>query len=139
MRHHLVSLQATGSELGRTYFLALLGDACAKARRIEGGLRAVAEGLGPIADTGERFYEAELYRLRGEMLQRRPPTGGRKAAAAAEDSLRRALQMARHQQARSLELRAAMSLSRRWCRRGKPDAARRLVSRPKAPAEHCRI
>jgi DNA-binding winged helix-turn-helix (wHTH) protein/predicted ATPase len=129
MRHHLVSLQATGSELGRTYFLALLGDACAKARRIEGGLRAVAEGLGPIADTGERFYEAELYRLRGEMLRRRPPTGGRKAAAAAEDSLRRALQVARHQQARSLELRAAMSLSRRWCRRGKPDAARRLVSR----------
>jgi DNA-binding winged helix-turn-helix (wHTH) protein/predicted ATPase len=130
MRQHLVSLRATGAELGRTYFLALLAEACARSRRLETGLQALAEGLAPIEQSGERFYEAELYRLRGEILQRswgsrREPTEHRHRRA--EACFRCALQVARRQRATALELRAAMSLSRLWQQQGRPDAGRRLV------------
>ena len=131
MRQHLVSLRATGAELGRTYFLALVGEACAKGRRTETGLRAIAEALAPIDETGERFYEAELHRLRGELLRRGAVdsrASGKQRLMSAEESLRCALHVARRQRAKSLELRAATSLSQLWQRRGKRDAARRLLS-----------
>jgi predicted ATPase/DNA-binding winged helix-turn-helix (wHTH) protein len=135
MRQHLVSLRATGAELGRTYFLALLGEACAQGRRTETGLRAIAEGLAPIGNTGEHFYEAELHRLRGELLRR--GTGSGRVATKqrlrwAEESFRRALQVARRHRATSLELRAAMSLSRLWQQHGRRDAARQLVAQVSA-------
>jgi DNA-binding SARP family transcriptional activator len=86
------------------------------------GLGAIDEGLSLLEQTGERQWEAELYRLQGEL----------RALGGADDDLveasfQRALQVARRQQARSFELRAAISLARHWQRQERPDEARRLL------------
>lgn len=64
----LVAHRATGSELWRSYYFALLAEAYGKAGRPEEGLTCVAEGLNFVEKTGERFYESELHRLRGELI-----------------------------------------------------------------------
>jgi predicted ATPase len=74
--------------------------------------------------TGERFYAAELHRLKGELLlQQAVPDESEM-----EICFRQALDMARHQQAKSLELRTALSLSRLWQRQGQRDEARQLLA-----------
>jgi predicted ATPase len=110
--------------VGRPYFLALLAEAYGRGGQVEEGLCALAEALAAVEKTGERFYEAELHRLTGELLLARAAAN----QAEAEGCLRRALDVARHQQAKSLELRAAMSLSHLWQRQGKRDEARRLLA-----------
>jgi predicted ATPase len=82
----------------------------------------LAEALAVTEHTGERCWEAEQYRLQGELLQARAD------AWQAERCFRQALEIARHQQARSLELRAAMSLSRLWRQQGKRAEARDLLA-----------
>ena len=77
-----------------------------------------------VEDTGERFWEAELYRLKGELLLRHTIPNEHQAAAC----FQQALDVARHQQAKSLELRAAMSLSRLWQQQGKRAEARELLA-----------
>ena len=72
----------------------------------------------------ERYWEAEIHRLRGVLLLRQPGT----PQAEAEAWLQRALDVARRQEAKSLELRAAMSLSRLWQQQGKRDEARALLA-----------
>jgi DNA-binding winged helix-turn-helix (wHTH) protein/predicted ATPase len=126
----------TGSEQFRPYFLALLADACATAGRPADGLAAVAEALATAVKTGERFYEAELYRLKGELLRRgehgeppaalvRDPAPG--GPASPEECLVRAIEVARGQGARSLELRAVVSMSRVWREDGREADARRML------------
>ena len=110
LREGLAACRETGAEMDRPYYLALLAEACAHAGRITEGLNSVAEGLAIVQDArgGQPFlYEAELHRLEGVLLLQR---GG--AGEAAEASLRRALNVARRQHNRSLELRAALSLTR---------------------------
>ena len=110
LREGLAACRETGAEMDRPYYLALLAEACAHAGRITEGLSAVAEGLAIVQDArgGQPFlYEAELHRLEGVLLLQR---GG--AGEAAEASLRRALNVARRQHNRSLELRAALALTR---------------------------
>jgi predicted ATPase len=68
VRQGLAACQAVGAGMSRSYYLALLAEAYGKAGKIEEGLIAVAEALAVIDKTGERFYEAELYRLKGELL-----------------------------------------------------------------------
>ncbi len=68
MRQGLAAYQAMGAEYMRTYFLALLAEAYGKAGRIEDGLATLAEALMGVEKSGERFYEAEVYRLKGELL-----------------------------------------------------------------------
>ncbi len=68
MRQSLAALRAIGAELGRTYLLALLAEAYGKAGQVEEGLNVLAEALAAANKTGERYYEAELYRLKGELL-----------------------------------------------------------------------
>jgi predicted ATPase len=63
----LAALQAIGTDVQRPYYLAMLAEACGKAGRTEEGLRVVTEALAQVNKTGERYYEAELYRLRGEL------------------------------------------------------------------------
>jgi tetratricopeptide (TPR) repeat protein len=92
------------------------------------GLALLREALVTVERTGERLWEAELYRLRGELLRRSLDGKDRKTASEAEDSLLHALEIARRQEARILELRATMSLSTLWRRRGKRRAARALLS-----------
>mgnify|MGYP001593607277 CR=1 FL=1 len=107
MQDSLKMQRAIGSELDRPYCLALLAEALAKAGQVEGGLTALAEALEAAQSTGERYYEAELHRLQGELLL---DQGAGRAEAKA--CFARALEMARRQGARSLELRAAASLAR---------------------------
>jgi predicted ATPase len=86
----------------------------------------LADAFEHVQHTGECWWEAELHRLKGELLLQ---TAGRRrlAAEAPEACFRQALAVARRQQAKSLELRAAMSLSRLWQQQGKRDAARQLL------------
>jgi predicted ATPase len=113
----LVAYRATGALTGVPYDLALLAEACGQAGLVEEGLAALGEALTIVDHTGERNHEAELHRLEGELrLRHEEPV--------AEFCFRRALDIARRQGARSLELRAAMSLARVLAGRGRRDDAR---------------
>jgi predicted ATPase len=144
LRQGLDAWQAMGADGFRPYFLALLAEAYGKVGQGEGGLAVLVEALTAAQNTGERFYEAELYRLKGELLLRQatgrgegqtdPAQPAMLAGAepcvmpAAEACFRQALAIARRQQAKSLELRAAMSLSRLWQHQGKSPEARALLA-----------
>jgi class 3 adenylate cyclase/predicted ATPase len=124
MRQGLADLRATGAGLWQPCFLALIAEVCDKANRIDEGLTVLAQGLGIVRDRAERFYEAELHRLRGELLLRCNPAN----VSACETCFRTALAIARNQQARSLELRAATSLARLWAERGERRNAQDLLT-----------
>jgi predicted ATPase len=100
-------------------FYALLVEAYGAAGQTEEGLDMVAEALALVEKNGFRFYEAELHRLQGELLLKQAAPDSRQA----ETCLHCALDLARGQQAKSLELRAAMSLSRLWHQQGKKEEA----------------
>ncbi len=68
IREGITAHRASGAVMGRSYYLALLAEACGKVGRLEEGLNALAEGLTCVEKTGERRWEAELYRLKGELL-----------------------------------------------------------------------
>jgi predicted ATPase len=125
MRQGLADLQTTGGESRLPYYLALLAEAHGKAGQAAAGLTLLAEALAQAHKKAERWREAELYRLQGELLLQ--ASTGQKSLEA-EEHFRQALNLARHQQAKSLELRAAMSLSRLWQQQGKRDAARELLA-----------
>jgi predicted ATPase len=124
MQQGLEAAVATGSELLHPYFLTLLAEAYGAAGQPAVGLRLLGEAQDMVARTGERFYEAELYRLTGELQLAQAPA----AQAEAELHMCHALDIARHEQAKSLELRAALSLSRLWKRQGKRGEARELLA-----------
>jgi predicted ATPase len=125
LRHGLNAWMATGGAIQRTYNLALLAEALGQEGRIDEGLGVLAEALGQVDHTAEAFHQAELYRLRGEFLLRQGPADV--ACRAAEASFRQALDIARRQQARSLELRAAMSLTRLYQAQGRQAEARPIL------------
>jgi predicted ATPase len=118
----LAAYQATGATRDRPYYLALLAEASAKVRQTTEGLAALAEALAALAKSGVPWWEAELYRLRGELLL------SADNEAAAEACFHQALDIAPRRQVRSLELRAAMSLARLWQRQGKQDEAHELLA-----------
>ncbi|MEZ4866095.1 MAG: BTAD domain-containing putative transcriptional regulator [Caldilineaceae bacterium] len=112
-----------GVVLHRSYFPLLLAEAYAQAGELEAGLAAVDEALMAVATYHDRYWEAEIYRLRGELFL----TAGR-LVDEVEAAFQEALQIARRRQAKSLELRTAVSLSRLWQQQGKLDEARQLLS-----------
>jgi predicted ATPase len=126
----LAVLRAAGAEQARSWQLALLAEAYGHAGQPEAGLATLAEALSLVDTNGERFYEAELYRLQGELLQQAGSEGQQvtESLSSPEACLQRALAIARQQGAKSLELRAAMSLSRLWQRQGQGAAAHRLLA-----------
>ena len=124
MRQGLVAWRATEAEITRTYLLALLAEGYGKVGQAEEGLRVLAEALAVVDKTGERYYEAEVYRLKGAFFLMRPISDEQQA----ETCFHQALASARRQQAKSLELRAAMSLSRLWQQQGKRHEARELLA-----------
>ena len=133
IRHGLLAYQATGAEMLRSYFLVLLADALGQTGQTEAGLNVVAEALTMVNTTGERIYEAELYRLKGELLlaktgSRPKAEGSREKTAEAEECFQQAIKIARKQQAKSLELRATMSLARLWQQRRKKEKARKMLA-----------
>ena len=116
--------RATGAELARPYWLALLAEAHGIMGEPEAGLTALAEALTLADTTGERWYEPELYRLQGELLLQQSSDN----AAEAETCFHQALDVARNQQAKSLELRASTSLARLWQQQGKRQEAYDLLA-----------
>ena len=106
MREGIAAIQALGSEEFKTYFLGLLAETLATGRQPEAALDVVAGALVAVETSGERFYAAELHRLRGELLL---ATGHDRAEVAR--CFETALEIARQQGARALECRALRSLS----------------------------
>jgi ATP/maltotriose-dependent transcriptional regulator MalT len=124
MRQSIAAQQATQSRMSLPWMLARLAAAYGNSGQVEAGLGVLAEALAVVDTTGERFDEAELYRLQGELLLRQALPD----ASQAEACFQQALAMARRQQARLWELRAAMSLARLWQQQGKRAEARELLA-----------
>ena len=120
----LTASRGTGTETLRPYFLSLLAEAYGIIGLPEAGLTALTEALIHIETTGERWCEAELYRLQGALLLQQASGN----ATEAESCFHHALDIARHQQAKSFELRSAMSLARLWQQQGKRAAAHGLLA-----------
>jgi tetratricopeptide (TPR) repeat protein len=116
--------RGSGATLEFPHCWAALADACRAGGRIDEGLEAVSAGLAQARDTAALFNEAELLRLQGELLLLRPdpPLGD------VERCFRQALEIAQRQTAKSLELRAAISLGRLLMRKGKRAEAYQQVS-----------
>jgi predicted ATPase len=113
-----------GPESLRSYWLAALAEAYGRAGQPQAGLQVLAEAMTLMATTEIRWWEAEVYRLQGELLLQllRPDVGQ------AEACFQQALEVARRQQARALELRAALSLARLWQGQGQYAAACQLLA-----------
>jgi predicted ATPase len=147
MHQALAALQAMGVKLSQPYYLSLLAEIYGKGGRAEEGLGMLAAALATVKQTGERYYEADLYRLKGELTRQKEAGGGRREASPpspqasslppqvspevaleVEGCFQKAIEIARGQSARSLELRAVMSLSRLWQHQGKQEEARQLLA-----------
>jgi class 3 adenylate cyclase/predicted ATPase/DNA-binding winged helix-turn-helix (wHTH) protein len=126
MRQGLTAHQATGTEQRRPYYLALLAEAYGSIGQPAEGLSLLAEALATVDRTGERWWGAELHRLQGELLLAQ--AGARHQRQEAEACLHQALDVARRQQAKSWELRAAMSLGRLWRQQGKRTEAHQMLA-----------
>jgi predicted ATPase len=124
VRQGIAAWRATGAMLHVPYFCTVLAEISAHLGHPADGLQALAEAHTLVEQHEERYWEAEVCRLRGVLLLRQPGT----PPAEAETWLQRALDVARRQEAKSLELRTAMSLSRLWQQQGKRDAARALLA-----------
>jgi DNA-binding SARP family transcriptional activator/predicted ATPase len=122
MNEGLAAWRAMGIEVGRVYFLALLAQVYRKVGRHEEGLQIVDEALNNSSGVG-RWIEAELYRVKGELL-----VDLNAAESEAEACFQQAIEIARRQGARSLELRAVASLSRLWQQEGKIREARQRLA-----------
>jgi adenylate cyclase len=126
MRHGFTDWLATGAETHRTYFLGLLAEALARGEQFEEALRVLNEAQALMQDSGTLFYGAELLRLYGEYLLRLKSVES--AGSEAEGCFHKALAMARQQQAKLLELRAAMSLARLYQKRNRQAEVRPLLT-----------
>jgi predicted ATPase len=124
VRQGTTTWRATGATLNVPYLCTLLADVCDHLGRPADGLQTLAEAHTLVEQHEERYWEAEIHRLRGVLLLRQTGT----PQAEAEAWLQRALDVARRQEAKSLELRAAMSLSRLWQQQGKCTEARELLA-----------
>jgi predicted ATPase len=136
MRRGLDAIRATGAQLRQPYYLTLLAEACGQTGEIEAGVKMLAEGLGAVHHHGECWQEAELYRLQGELLltashdpraSRSRPGGCQTIDTQVEQCFHQALAIAHRQHAKSLELRAAISLAGLWKRKGKRAEAYDLL------------
>jgi predicted ATPase len=153
IRQGLTAYWATGRGVGVAYFLALLAAAYGQVGQAEEGLALIAEALAVVDKTGERHWEAELYRIKGELIfqssvqrlgsrvqeNRKSKIKTRKSKIASPQSLTpstqdaeacflKAVDIARKQQAKSWELRAVISLSRLWQQQGKKVESHEMLS-----------
>jgi predicted ATPase len=142
MRQGLSDYKTTGAELARPSYLLLLAEGYQSIGQPEEGLDVLAEALTIAHKTGEHVHLAELYRLKGELLlaqkgKKQEPVlslgerakGNNEEASEAEACFHKAIDIARHQGAKSLELRAVMSLSQLRQSQGKKAEARRILAK----------
>ncbi len=120
---------ATGASLFRPLFLCFLAEACGTAGRFEEGLAAVSEAIAIVGKTDERYSEAELHRLKGDLVLRSSGVEAEPGVQTeAEECFRKSIEIARQQEARSYELKAVTSLSRLWKQQGKKAEARQALA-----------
>jgi predicted ATPase len=124
MRQALAAVSAIGREAYAPYFRALLAEALGQVGQAEDGLDLLDEALAFIDKTGERFWEAEVHRLKGALLLKCSMRNKAKAEAAFNQGIK----IARRQEAKLLELRAATSLARLWGENKKRDEAQALLA-----------
>ena len=121
MRAALAAMQSIGTELDRPWILAALAAACGKGGRTDDAFAFVAEALALVERRDERIGETDICRVKAELLLE---SGG---SSEAEDCFHRAIEVARRQSAKSLELRATISLARLLDKQGRRDEARRML------------
>jgi predicted ATPase len=124
MRRAIDASRATGASLLTPYWFALLAGAYGRNGQAQEGLVATSEAITEVARSGERFWDAELHRLKGQLLLESDTANEPDA----EVCFRSAIEIARSQEARSWELRAATSLAWLWRDQGKPIEARDLLT-----------
>ena len=136
MSSGLEAYWATGAELLRPYLIGLFAEALAEGRSTERGLTLLADALEAVEKTGERFYEAELYRQKGELLSRSYGEGSEvidlarsSRSCEIERCFLKAMTVAGRQQAKWFELRAATSLARLWYRQGRKEEAHAMLTK----------
>jgi class 3 adenylate cyclase/predicted ATPase len=130
IRQGLVTCQAIGAGILHSHHLVLLAEAYGKAGLAEEGLATLAQALEVADKSSERFYEAELYRLKGELTLAQSSVQSLESSVqkVAEECFWKAIEIARKQSAKSLELRAVMSLSRLWQQQGKKKEAHDMLA-----------
>ncbi len=130
LREGLSTMRQQGMEAARPWFLSALAGACAELGQAEEGLGVIAEAMQVVNKTGEHSYVAELHRLSGELLLQRTSTQQRdlKIEQQAEACYRQAIEVARHQSDRSIELRATTSLARLLTKQGRRNEARTMLA-----------
>jgi predicted ATPase len=124
LRKGLAAYRATGAEAFSTYYLALLAETQLRGGQTEDGLSVVAEALSLVGRNDERWWEAELHRLKGLLALQEMAPDERKA----EICFQQTLDVARRQQAKSWELRASTSLARLWRDQGRRTEAHGLLA-----------
>jgi predicted ATPase len=122
MQSAVAGIERTNQRYRRTLHLGHIAAAHASVGHPEIGLSLLSDAVQTVETTSERFFESELYRLRGELLLMLGNKDG------AEGEFWRALEIARQQQARSWELRGAISMARLWRDEGKRDEAHDLLA-----------
>jgi predicted ATPase len=122
LRRGSIDYRTTGAEVWMPYFIALLANASEAAEQIEEALTLLEEALQIVERTGERWFAAELHRHKGQLLLRQGHTE------AAEELYCKALSIARDQEAKMWELRAAVSLTRLRRDQGRRAGARNLLA-----------
>ncbi len=132
MRQGMDSGQAMGAQIERPWLLARLAETHGKLGQVAEGLQLLDEAIAVMLKTGQRNCEAELYRLQGELTLQssvyRLGSSVTNPQAEAEAYFLKAIEVARKQQAKSLELRASTSLARLWQQQGKRAEARRMLA-----------
>jgi predicted ATPase len=124
MHQALVTLDMIGSNLFTPVWMCMLAELYELSGQLDEALAAVDDGLTFVEETGERFYEPELHRLKGRLLL----LAGDPDEAAAEGHYNKAIEVARDQGERSLELRATVSLCRMWQKQERRDQAREALA-----------
>jgi predicted ATPase len=117
--------RAIGAEVSRTYYLGLVAEAYGRVGQGEEGLKMLAEALAFVGESEERYREAELYRLKGELILQSEVSNRQVEV---EECFQQAIAIARRQSAKSLELRAVTSLARLWQQQDKRDEARQMLA-----------
>jgi predicted ATPase len=135
LRQGLAATQAAETGAYRTYHVTLLAEAYQTLGEPAAGLAVLAEALAQAKKTEERFWEAEIYRLKGELLLKTEGAGLSRSAGAGmpdaespEGCFLTAIEISRRQEGKSLELRATVSLARLWQQQGKKNQARGMLA-----------